>query len=385
MDSYADIRPYNDSEVRPVLDRLLADPECMLAIARLRHPWLARRCPRLLLPLARRQLRRQLKGVDDVRGLQMVVKKFMDRMIESTTGTFTVSGLEALSSTRPYLFMSNHRDIALDPAFVNYALYHNGHDTVRIAIGDNLLSKPFAADLMRLNKSFIVRRSAKGPRQVLAAYKQLSAYIHHSIGTEGCPIWLAQREGRAKDGRDRTEPAIIKMLAMSQNKAEQSLTEYIAALRLVPVAISYEWDPCDGAKARELYELAERGTYQKAAHEDLASIALGITGDKGAVHVAFGAPLAAEYADADAVAAAVDEQIWRLYALHPTNMIAYHRLHGSWPDLPCGSRGERCDPQAWTQIQQQFDARIAALPEPHRPYALALYANPVVSRLKLAD
>src|SRR5690606_6685643 len=137
----------------------------------------------------------------------------------------------------------------------------------------------------------------------------------------GCPIWLAQREGRAKDGRDRTEPAIIKMLAMSQNKAEQSLTEYIAALRLVPVAISYEWDPCDGAKARELYEVAERGTYQKAAHEGLASIALGIAGDKGAVHVAFGAPLAAEYADADAVAAAVDEQIWRLYALHPTNMI----------------------------------------------------------------
>ena len=385
MDSLADIRPYNDTEVRPVLDRLLRDPECLISVARLRHPVLARRAPGVLVPLVRWQLRRQLAGVRTVRDLQAVVKKYMDRMIESTTGAFTVSGLEALSPDEAYLFMSNHRDIALDPAFVNYALYHNGHDTVRIAIGDNLLSKPFAADLMRLNKSFIVRRSAKGPRQVLAAYRQLSGYIRHSIVEERCPIWLAQREGRAKDGRDRTEPAIVKMLAMSQNKTEQSLTDYLATLRLVPVAISYEWDPCDGAKARELYEVAERGAYRKAEHEDLASIALGITGDKGAVHVAFGTPLQGEFEDADAVAAAVDEQIWGRYVLHPTNFIAWQRLHGAWPDLSWGARSEKFDPDAHAAVQQQFDARIAALPEPHRPYALALYANPVASRLKLAE
>lgn len=385
MDCFADIRPYNDPEVRPVLDRLLLDPECLISVARLRHPVLARRLPALLVPLVRWQLRRQLAGVHDVRGFQAVVKKFMDRMIESTTGSFTVSGLEALPADASCLFMSNHRDIALDPAFMNYALYHNGHDTVRIAIGDNLLSKPFAADLMRLNKSFIVRRSAKGPRQMLAAYRQLSGYIRHSVVEQRCPVWLAQREGRAKDGCDRTEPAIIKMLAMSQNKAEQSLADYIAALSLVPVAISYEWDPCDGAKARELYEVAERGAYQKAAHEDLASIALGITGDKGAVHVAFGVPLEGNYADADAVAAAVDEQVWRNYVLHPTNLIAWQRLHGDWPLLPCGAAGLTFDPAAHAATQQRFDDRIAALPEPHRPYALALYANPVASRLKLTE
>lgn len=384
MDTFADIRPYNDSEVRAVLDRLLADPECLLTIAKLRHPRLVARCPRLLLPLVRWQLRRQLSAVGDVRSFQMVVKHYMDRMIESTSGSFTVSGLEALPADQPFLFMSNHRDIALDPAFVNYALYHNEHDTVRIAIGDNLLSKPFAADLMRLNKSFIVRRSAKGPRQVLAAYKQLSSYIRHSIEVDRCPIWIAQREGRAKNGCDRTEPAIIKMLAMSQNKAEESLSEFVDKLRLVPVAISYEWDPCDAAKARELYEVAERGAYQKAEHEDLASIALGITGNKGAVHVAFGRPLNGEFEDTDAVAAAVDEQVLGRYVLHPTNLIAYQRLHGEWPDLPYGPDQRRFDPAATGEIQRQFDERIAAMPEPHRPYALALYANPVVSRLKVS-
>src|SRR5699024_10445637 len=143
-------------------------------------------------PLARWQLGRQLAGVEDVHGFQLVIKKYMDAMIESTTSRFEVSGLAELSADQPWLFMSNHRDIALDPAFINYALYHNGHSTVRIAIGDNLLSKPYAADLMRLNKSFIVRRSARGPRQMLAAYRQLSDYIRHSIVTERCPIWLAQ-------------------------------------------------------------------------------------------------------------------------------------------------------------------------------------------------
>src|SRR5690606_32442570 len=145
-----------------------------------------------------------------VADLQHIVKKYMDRMIEGTTDQFTVSGLAELPSGRPWLFMSNHRDIALDPAFLSYALYHNGHETVRIAIGDNLLSKPFAVDLMRLNKSFMVRRSAKGPRAMVAAYKTLSAYIRHSLEVDGSPIWIAQREGRAKDGIDRTEPAVIK-------------------------------------------------------------------------------------------------------------------------------------------------------------------------------
>jgi hypothetical protein len=382
-DPFADIRPYHDAEVRPVLDRLLLDPEFLENLAKLRLPRLTERFPNLVRPVARWILRRELKGVDNVFALQTLVKKYMDRMIESTTDEFTTSGLIELGSQQSYLFMSNHRDIALDPAFVNYALYHNNYDTVRIAIGDNLLSKPFVADLMRLNKSFIVKRSLKGPRQMLAAYKQLSAYIRHSIEHDRSSIWIAQREGRAKDGIDSTEPAIIKMLTIAQDKSVESFADFVNRLHIVPIAISYEYDPCDGAKARELYEKATQGSYQKAEHEDLKSIALGITGTKGDVHVSFGKPLRGDFGDPEAVAAEVDRQIIANYVLHPTNFFAYKMLHGNYPDLPCGAAHEAFDENKHRAIREKFIRRIEALPAEHRPNALAIYANPIVSKLNV--
>jgi len=383
-DPFADIRPYHDDEVRPVLDRLLLDSEFLENLAKLRLPQLTARFPGLVRPIVRWILRRELKGIDNVYTLQTLVKKYMDRMIESSTDQFTISGLAELDAQQPYLFMSNHRDIALDPAFVSYALYHNDHDTVRIAIGDNLLSKPFAADLMRLNKSFIVKRSLTGPRQILAAYKNLSAYIRNSIENEHSSIWIAQREGRAKDGIDSTEPAIIKMLTMAQDKASESFADFVNRLHIVPIAISYEYDPCDGAKARELYERATQGSYQKAEHEDLKSIALGITGTKGDVHVSFGKPLCGEFATPDAVAAEVDRQVIADYVLHPTNFFAYKILYGNYPDLPCGAKREVFREHEHQLVQAQFAQRIDAIPEAHRPYALAIYANPVVSKLNYA-
>lgn len=383
-DPFADIRPYHDSEVVPVLERLLVDGEFLETLAKLRLPKLTARFPGLVRYVVRLLLRHELRGVKDVFGVQTLVKRYMDRMIEGTTDRFTVSGLDGLDS-RSYLFMSNHRDIALDPAFVNYALYHNGRDTVRIAIGDNLLSKPFAADLMRLNKSFIVRRSAKGPRQMLAAYKNLSAYIRHSIEVDHSSVWIAQREGRAKDGLDRTEPAIIKMLTMAQDKGTESFSEFVRSLDILPVAISYEYDPCDGAKARELYERSRQGSYQKAEHEDLKSIALGISGRKGDVHVSFGTLIDGEYAGPDEVAEAVDRQVIALYKLHPTNFFAWRELHGSFPDLPCGVDDLPFRAADHASIERDFAARIAALPEPHRPFALAIYANPIASKLALLE
>ena len=138
---------------------------------------------------------------------------------------------------RPYLFISNHRDIAMDPAFVNWVLYQNGFKTLRIAIGDNLLTKPFASDLMRLNKCFIVNRSATSPREKLKAAKKLSAYMHHSLTQDKSNLWIAQREGRAKDSLDITNPAIISMLALNKPKQE-AFGDYIASLNIVPVSIS---------------------------------------------------------------------------------------------------------------------------------------------------
>jgi acyltransferase-like protein len=382
-DPFADIRPYHDAEVEVVLARLLGDREFLETLAKLRLPKLTARFPGMMRYLVRWLLRRELRGVHDVYTLQSLVKKYMDRMIEGTTERFTVSGLAELDTEQQYLFMSNHRDIALDPAFVNYALYHNEHETVRIAIGDNLLSKPFVADLMRLNKSFIVKRSAKGPRQMLAAYKNLSAYIRHSIEVDNNSIWIAQREGRAKDGVDRTEPAIIKMLTISQDKASESFSDFVRSLHILPVAISYEYDPCDAMKARELFEKSTQGSYQKAEHEDLRSIALGISGRKGNVHVSFGTRIRGEFSGPDEVAAAVDRQIIDLYTLHPTNFFAYQRLYGNCPRLPCGTAHALFDAQAFAHVQHEFNQRIDALPEAHRVYALAIYANPIVSKLAL--
>jgi hypothetical protein len=379
-DPFADIRPYRDEEVPEVLARLLADKELLDAIAKLRLGWLASILPGLWRTVVHFVLRRELRGVSNVYGIQMVVKGYMERMIEGTSGGLSISGLEHLDATEPYLFMSNHRDIAMDPALTNYALHKNGHETVRIAIGDNLLTKPWVADLMRVNKSFLVKRSVSGPRELLAAAKQLASYMRFSIQEERAPVWIAQREGRAKDGVDRTEPAVIKMLSLSRDKKTEDFAEHIAGLRIVPVAISYELDPCDGLKARELHQLSSTGSYEKGEQEDVASIGHGIAGYKGRVHVSFGTPLTADYDSAEAVAAEVDRQVIDGYCLHPTNVYAYQMLHGDDVSLP-----EELYLEEGETSREEFEARIHALAEGERPYALAIYANAVTSKLALMD
>jgi hypothetical protein len=377
-DPFADIRPYRDDEVPEVLARLLEDREMLDAIARLSLGPLARALPGLARPVVRWYLGRQLRGVRDVHGMQMVIKHYVEKVIDDTTAGFSVSGLEQLDVSRPWLFMSNHRDIVMDPAFTNYALHRSGHQTVRIAIGDNLLTKPWVSDLMRLNKSFIVKRSVGSGRALLAASRHLSSYIRLSLQEERSPVWIAQREGRAKDGIDRTEPAVIKMLAMSRDKQTESFSDLINALGIVPVSIAYELDPCDGMKAREMHLRSTTGTYAKAEQEDVASIARGISGQKGRVHVAFGTPLAGEFDGPDAVAAEIDRQIISLYCLHPTNLQAWQMLHGPGAAVP-----ETLTREAGSCSDAQFRARIESLPEEQRSFALATYANAVASKLAL--
>ena len=377
-DPFADIRPYRNEEVAGVLARLLNDRELLDTLAGFRLGKLAGLAPALVRPLVRWALAREVRGVVDVGAMQAIIKRYMDRMIEDTTGGFSVSGLVQLDPVRPYLYMSNHRDIAMDPAFINYALHRASYETVRIAIGDNLLTKPWVSDLMRLNKSFIVKRSVSGPRELLAASKNLANYIQHSLQQEHIPVWIAQREGRAKDGVDRTEPVIIKMLSMSRDKSCQTFDAHMQGLGIVPVAISYELDPCDALKANELYQRASQGRYQKGEQEDVASIGRGIAGDKGRVHVSFGTPLGAGFTTPEAVAAEIDRQVISGYCLHPTNIYAYQMLNPGAPALPDTLTAEPGDCS-----REQFEQRIAALPEPHRPYALAIYANAVVSKLAL--
>lgn len=379
-DPFADIRPYRDDEVAAVLSRLCGNAEFLSALGRYRLGRFAALMPAMARFMLRMALARELRGVSDVRSMQLVIEKYMSRMIETTTSGFSVTGIERLDPAQSYLYISNHRDITMDPAFTNYALHGSGFDTARIAIGDNLLTKPWVADLMRLNKSFIVKRSVSGPRELLAASRTLSNYIQHSLHQERSPIWIAQREGRAKDGIDRTEPVIVKMLSMSRDKREQDFSEHIRALRIVPVAISYELDPCDAMKARELYLKESEGHYEKGAQEDVASIAQGIAGDKGRVHVSFGTPLAVGLETPEAVAREVDRQVINGYCLHPTNLYAYRQLFGDSATVPPDSMLEEGDCS-----EAAFAARIDAMPEPHRRFALGIYANAVVSKLALAD
>ncbi len=380
MTDFDDIRPYRDEEVRPTLDRLLADPELVDAVTRLRFPNAHQYFGWALKPLVRARLTQQLAGVKDVDGFQQVVEKYMASMMSKRVKSLTSSGLDKLDKKTAYLFISNHRDIAMDPAFVNWVLYHNNSNTLRIAIGDNLLTKPFVSDLMRLNKSFIVNRSAQAPREKLKAAKYLSSYIHHSICNEHSSIWIAQREGRAKDGFDKTNSAVLGMIALNKPKTED-LATYIRQLRIVPVSISYELDPCDAAKARELYLQRTQGSYQKEAHEDVKSIAMGIAGDKGNIHLAFGDILDGDYADTDELVAALDKQILGNYVLHATNCFAYEILHGEVPAVTYGVNNAPYNPADLTAEKAAFEQRMAAIPEGQREIALGIYANPVVSKL----
>jgi len=379
---FDDIRPYNDNEVRPVLERNLNNREFIGAVASLRFPRAAGVLGFVVRPLVRMVLRHQFGKVANVLDFQIIVERYVARMIASTTTQFTVSGLENLDRSQPYLFVSNHRDITLDPALVNYSLHHAGHDTVRIAIGDNLLTKDYASDLMRLNKTFIVKRSAKGPRELLASLRKLSAYIRQSITVDRHSVWIAQREGRAKNGIDQTEPAILKMFALSAPKGT-SVGAGLLELKMVPVSISYEYDPCDLMKARELYIVATAGSYQKGPQEDIASIAAGITGTKGDVHLAFGRPLTILPDSVDEVATMFDREIVTNYVLHPSNYFAFHALYGEYPRGVYGAKCVQFDASALESHRVEFAARLEQCPPDHRPFFLANYANAIVSKQKL--
>lgn len=374
VDDFEAIRPYNDDEVVDTLARLVRNDEFIDTITRYRLPKLARIAPRVARALARHGLKRAVRNIHTVGDFQNHISHYMARMIQNTTNTFSVEGLEHLDQQKAYLFIGNHRDIALDPAFVNYALYHSGRSTVRIAIGDNLLQKPYVTDLMRLNKSFIVPRSARGKRAMLAAYQQLSNYIRHSIVDDNHPIWLAQREGRAKNGVDRTDSAIIKMLGMARRmkNKDASVNDTIAELRIVPVSISYEFDPCDQQKARELKARNDGVAYEKIAYEDILSIAAGITGHKGRVRLVFGTPLANDQDSYDKAAQEIDRQVLDNYTLFPSHYLALEAT-GHAPELVDVSDITPADRQA-------FEKRLEQVPEDLRPWWLCQYANPVLNR-----
>lgn len=362
-DPFQNIRPYHDNEVSDVLNRLIHDDEFITAITQYQFPRMAGAFGWLLKPAVRIFLAQKADDIESVLDFQNFVGRYMTKMVARTTTRLSCTGFENLEEGEAYLFVSNHRDIAMDPAFINWVLFQNGFDTLRIAIGDNLLRKSYVSDLMRLNKSFIVNRSAKG-REVLTALGQLSSYIDHSLVHDEASVWIAQREGRAKDGNDFTDPAILKMFYMSHRK-QRSFTEFLDRVKIVPVSISYEYDPCDRAKAEELDAKQRGGEYQKSQFEDIESIVAGITGNKGHVHVSFGNVITG-IDNPDELAAEIDRQIIESYYIHPSNLLA------------AGDESDQIDETTRALFSTRSDGMSPSAAE----ILKQMYANPVNNKKK---
>lgn len=360
---FDDIRPCRDDEVQSELQKIIADKQVLSSILKFRYPILARHLSFILTPLLKKLLAARASKLHNVSDFQLQVASFMEHMMSSTTDGVEFVGFDRLDPQTGYLFISNHRDISLDPAFIDLALHLNKLDTVRIAIGDNLLKIPAATSLMRLNKSFVVRRSLTSPREKLAAFNHLSAYIGLSL-KEGHSVWIAQREGRAKDGDDRTEDAVLKMISLYGKKQKIAFAPYMSSLNIVPVAITYEFDPNDLAKAHELQEREiHGGEYHKDELEDIDTITRGIREYKGRVRIVAGQPIKDGFEDAEGLAALIDSFIWENYTIYPPALI---------------SAG--LDDQVKAEEREKFIHRLSQYPESLRERVKAMYAKPLENR-----
>ncbi|MGB1263815.1 MAG: 1-acyl-sn-glycerol-3-phosphate acyltransferase [Cognaticolwellia sp.] len=364
---FDDIRPYRDDEVAAVLTRLINQQGFQAAIAKFKLPRLYQTLPKLACLLVKWSLKVRAKKLHNIEQIQVEVSKYLHHLIKQSTTGFSFSGMENVDASKPSLFISNHRDIVLDVALVNLALYQNGNNTVEAAVGDNLLHQPWVADLMRINKSFIVKRNEENKRAMLKASKQLSSYIYDTVANRQQNIWIAQREGRAKDGIDKTNAALISMLLLNKNK-QTPIADYLEQLNIVPVSISYEFDPCDSDKAIELAAKEATGCYTKQDGEDLKSITQGLVGQKGRVHIEFCPPIKGDYADSKAIATAIDKEIISNYKLYDSNLVAHATLNQQ---------------QADSSVLAQLNSRMASLNAEQQHCLLTMYANPVAAKQAL--
>lgn len=363
--NYTDIRPYSDAEVPPVVARLVREPTVLAGLAGFTFPGVNRHAGWAARSLVAAGLRWRARQITDVAAVQQLFYRLITRLVNTTVSGLTTSGFDALSSAGPSLFVSNHRDIVLDPSLLNYALHEAGQRTARIAVGDNLLANSHLADVMRLNKSFVVERSATGTKAVFKSLSRTSSYIRDSLA-EGESVWIAQAEGRAKDGIDRTDPALLKMLALAWRKEITDLRDFLSQVQLVPLAISYELDPCDELKAAELAVRAMEGEFEKSEGADFESIVRSLQGMKGRVHLAVAEPIPPVFVQAEALAEAIDESIRSRLVVYPTHVEAAKRL---------GLAALPSELEPLPEVTSAFAERIARCDPAHVGYLLEQYAN----------
>lgn len=379
LTGYEEIRPYNDSEVGEKIGLLLADPvfDRVLKIL-LRDP------ERVMAA------RQHLAGIQTVHQLQAsFVYQLVEEIVRNTTQGLTCSGLDNLDHRKAFLFISNHRDIILDAAFLNYLIYENGMNTTQIAIGDNLLIYDWIIHAVKLNRAFVVKRNIAA-RELLAASKKLSSYIRKSITADNISVWIAQREGRTKDGDDQTQLSLLKMLNMSNHK---SLADGFGELTIIPLAISYEIEPCGISKVDELILKESEEGFTKTTADDLKSMANGMMNPKGRVHFSFGKPILTSFLEANKdlpandfiqeLARRIDHRIYQNYHLWPNNYVAYDLLNGTGEFIDFYSADDI------VSFKKMVAEAQAALPH-HSPEEVArrfynMYARPVENSLIAAE
>jgi len=380
-EEFKDIRPYAPDELPQVFQELVADEQFM-TIATKMVPGLQQKLAAFLPSLT--------GGVGG--GSALAVQKalfypIVKHIADTCTASLDLSLPDRFDRQLPHTFITNHRDIVLDSAFLSVLLVDKGFPTtVEIAIGDNLLIFPWIKKLVRINKSFIVQRSLP-MRELLRASQTMSRYMHFAIDQKQENIWIAQREGRAKDSDDRTQEALLKMMAMG---GEGSVIDRLRQLHLVPMALSYEYDPCDYLKAKEFQQKRDDPAFKKSRQDDLTNMQTGIFGQKGHVHFQ-AAPCIDEWLNtvpADTpktelfslIASHIDSEIHRSYRLYPCNYVAADALYGE------STYSSHYTHQQLLDFDEYLSARIALidLPEPDEAFLrkciLTMYANPVFNK-----
>ncbi len=371
---FDDIRPYYDEEINAAMKRI-AESEYFPLLASYVYPG-----------IDIEEVRKNLCSFSAISDFQLEVMKCVnEQVIKRSTTAFDYSGIEHLDPAKKYLFVSNHRDIMLDSSLLQYILYKNGHRTSEITFGANLMSSPLIIDIGKSNKMFKVERGGN-MKEFYKSSLHLSEYIRYVITEKGESVWIAQRNGRTKNGDDSTDQGIIKMFCMSRPDDKIAAIE---ELHIIPVTVSYEWEPCDILKALELYA-SRSGKYQKKPGEDLNSILTGIMQQKGGVRFSFGKEIVREDLlafEGDSsnlyhknVASLLDKRIISNYHLWPNNYIAYDILNG-----------EPLFASKYTKEQKaDFTAHIAQLqkyavqePEVLENILLGIYANPVKNAMAL--
>jgi len=373
MQKFDAIRPYYDAEVNEAIQKIVHHP-MMKALMDFSFP-----------ELAEEEWKEQLKRTHSIRDFQCnFIYRSVQQVLERSSDGLTTSGFEKLEPNTSYLFISNHRDIILDTSLLNCALFDHGLVMTASAIGDNLVKKTFLLMLSKLNRNFLVQRGLS-PRELLMSSKLMSEYIGQLLLRENRSVWIAQREGRTKDGNDMTQQGVLKMIGMGSD--EKDLMDYFRKLKIVPVSIAYEYDPTDALKMPRLLAESNNEKYIKEKNEDFITLLSGIMGQKKRIHIHVGDILDTEIdaikAEFDnnnkqiqALAQVIDDSILSSYKLWPTNFIAYDLLN----------KTDQFSDRYTEEEKALFERRLEIRIDEENPVALqgflAMYANPVVNKMK---